>query len=514
MTRRWIAGGGVASLVWLFPLPGIPSADAQSPPAPDRRFRTGEDLPVLEHRLDNGMRFLILERPGAPTISFVTLFQVGSVNESAGSTGIAHFLEHLLFMGTTTVGTRNLEDERALFQIMDALQDSILLLKARKDERSPGGIEALEDSIRSLEESAGAFAVSNEFDRILSENGARGLNATTSSEETTYFVELPANRARLWFVLEADRMRNPVFRSFYAERKVVAEERRMRVETNPAGLLQEKHFSTAFRVHPYGAPVIGHMEDIQSLTRRQVESFHRRYYGPNNAVVAVVGELNPDSIVAWAEAYFAAIPPGEPPSPIPLREPAQTAERRARVVLDAEPSIRIGWRIGSQRDADAPALQMLASILTGGRASRLHRRLVLKDRVATFVAASVGPGSRYPGLFLIDADPLAPHTTEEIEASIQEELDELRASPPRPEEVARFGNDLEASRIRRLTSNQALALQLAESASAFGDWRETFRLTDRLLTVTPEDVRRVVLRYFDRENRTVVTLVKRGGNGK
>lgn len=468
----------------------------------------GEALPVVERVLDNGLRLLVLRREGVPTVSFVTRYNVGSVNESLGQTGIAHLLEHMLFKGTTTIGTRDLQAELALFAVMDAVNDSLRAERARGAAVDSARVAALEARLQALEDSARAYVVANEFDRILSQNGARGLNATTDVEATTYFVQLPANRAKLWFVLEADRFRNPVFREFYTERDVVAEERRMRIETDPGGLLYTSLMAAAFRVHPYGVPVIGHMSDIRNLSRAQVEAYYRDYYGPNNAVVAVVGDVEPDSIVAWAEEYLGSIPRGREPPPVLAVEPLQRGERRVEVVFDAEPQLLIGWHVPDALHEDAPALAMLASILTGGRTSRLHRRLVIDEKLAQSVSATLGPGARYPRLFIIGAAPTPGHDTAELERAIYEEIARLRRQPPTEAELTRIRNRIEAGAVYRLQSGFGLALQLAESAALWGDWRQTFREMERYRTVTAEDIVRVAEKYLTRENRTVATLVR------
>ncbi len=465
----------------------------------------GEQLPVVEHELANGMRWLVLPRAGAPTVSFIVQYRVGAVNEVRGQTGIAHLLEHLLFKGTETLGTRDAAAERALFTRMDALQDSILTLEAGGDSTA---IPLLRERIDSLETEAGTYVLPSEYERVLTTNGARGLNATTDWESTTYFVQLPANRAQLWFLLESDRMAHPVFREFYAERDIVAEERRLRVETNPGGLLFEAHMAAAFTVHPYGQPVVGYMSDIQRLRRPDVEAYFRRYYGPSNVVVTVVGDVDSGQILAWAEEYFGELPASEIPEPVLSKEPAQRGERRVEVVFDAGPQLRIGWPVVETTHPDAPALSVLSWLLTGGRTSRLHRRLVIEDRVATSVNSSMGPGIRFPGIFSIGATPRAPNSTEDVEAAIYAELDSLRQTPPTEREMQRIRNQLEASEVRRLTSNLGLALQLAGSASAFGDWRTTFGFADRLAAVEPEDVSRVARQFFTREQRTVATVVR------
>ena len=369
--------GGISVILFAL-LTSFLSLEAQQTP--------GEILPVRQITLDNGMRLVILKRPGPPTISFTVQFNVGGVNERLGTTGIAHLLEHMLFKGTTSVGTKNLEAELELYPWMDSAHDSLVEVRASGD--SVRTLE-LSERIAQLEDSAAVFIESNEFDHILTRAGARGLNATTTNESTVYFVDLPANRAELWFALEADRMVNPVFREFYSERDVVAEERRMRVEMNPVGALTETHLASAFSVHPYGMPVVGYMADLQVMSRQNVERYYRLYYGPNNAIVGIVGDLDPDQIEAWAREYFAPIPKAELPPAVTAVEPPQEVERRTELEFDAQPQLQISWHVPAGTDPDAPSLAILSSILTGGRTSRLYRRLVLESRVATSVFSSL-----------------------------------------------------------------------------------------------------------------------------
>jgi len=460
-------------------------------------------LPVREIVLDNGMTVLVLPRDGAPTVSFVVRFAVGGVHEHLGTTGIAHLLEHMLFKGTTTIGTTDIEAERALFARMDAVHDTLLRARAAGDEERMATLTARIDA---LEDTARTYVVPNELDRILTEAGARGLNATTTNEATTYFVELPANRAELWFALEADRMANPVFREFYSERDVVTEERRMRIETSPAGLLYEEHLAAAFTMHPYGVPVVGYMSDLETLSRRDVESYYRRFYGPNNAVVAVVGDVDPDRIEAWARSYFGPIPRGEEPPPVLAVEPEQRGERRITVEWDAEPRLRIGWHVPAALDDEGAAIAMLASVLTCGRTSRLHRRLVDQDQTVTGVFASTGPGALYPQLFQIDALPRNGASIEGIEAVVYEEIARLAETGPDDRELERVRNQVAAGNVRRMTSNLGLAFQIADSKALLGDWRETFRSSELIAAVTPEDVRRAAAEYLVESNRTVAVL--------
>ncbi|NNF13544.1 MAG: insulinase family protein [Gemmatimonadetes bacterium] len=486
----------------------------------------GERLPVREITLGNGMRVLLLRREGAPTVSFVMRVGVGGVHEHLGTTGVAHLLEHLLFKGTESIGTTDVGAERRLFARADSVHERLLEVRAREathpdviagDSLARAEIEAgrlaLQAELDAIEDSARTYVESNAFDRVLSRAGARGLNATTTSEATSYFVELPANRAELFFALEADRMANPVFREFYTERDVVQEERRMRVETNPGGALYEAHMDAAYSVHPYGQPVVGYRSDLETLRRSEVAAYYRDYYGPNNAVLAVVGDIDPDEVEGWVRKYLEPIPAGREPPVVYAREPSQRGERRVEIHWDAEPALRIGWHVPAVSHPDAAALAVFSTLLTGGRTARLHRRLVTDERLASAVYSSMGPGDRYPRLFQIDATPLHPASTVDLESVIYEEVARLAAEGPAADEVERVRNQIEAAAVRRLQSNFGLALQLADSESLFGDWRATFRSTRRLRSVTAEDVQRVAGLYFDEANRTVATLVTTRGDG-
>ncbi|MEJ2482412.1 MAG: pitrilysin family protein, partial [Gemmatimonadota bacterium] len=486
---------------WLHAGP-LAAQDKAAPDAPP-----GADLPVRVVALDNGMRFLVLERPAAPTVAFVVTYPVGGVNESLGSTGTAHLLEHLLFKGSGTIGTRDVVAERRLFARMDALQDTLLLLRGR---RSPDStrMRTMQEGIAALEDSARTLVIPNEFDAILARVGARGLNATTSHEATTYFVELPSNRAELWFALESDRMRDPVFREFYTERDVVMEERRLRIETSPGGRMYEEHLAAAFTMHPYGVPVVGYMSDLVNLTRRQVADYHRRYYGPDNAVVAVVGAVDAAQVESWARTYFDDLEPGHPPPPVLAREPEQAGPRRVELRMDAGPSLRMGWKVPPATHPDAPALSMLAALLTGGTTAHLQKALVDEGRWVSYVGASMGPGDLDPRLFTLDLTPRAPHSVETVEAAVLEALDAFMREPPSDAALERVRTRIAAGDVRRLRSNLGLASQLSYAEAVLGDWRSGFRLGDAIRTVTPSQVLDVARRYLRPEGLTVATLVR------
>ena len=486
--------------------------------APARAQETpGERLPVVKHVVRNGMTFLFLRRPGAPTVSFVTHFRAGGVDEWTGISGTAHLFEHMLFKGTHTLGTTDDAAEQAMFPRIDAAADSFTAEFRKGALADSAPLKRLRDRLKQLEDSARRYVVSNELWRVLTENGAQNLNASTGNDLTNYFFSLPANRAKLWFVLESDRIRNPVLREFYSEREVVMEERRLRVETQPFGILYEEMLQAAFRAHPYGRPVVGVASEIQAVTRNSAREYYRRFYGPNNAVTAIVGDIDVDSMKAWADRYFSDVPAGEPHRPVVTQEPPQRGERRIEVQFDANPLVMIGYHVPNAQHADAPALGVLAQILTSGRTSRLYQRLVIRDRVATSIGAFQAPGALYPRLLLFQSAPIAPHTTQEIETAAYEELDRLQREPPTDYEIQRVRNQIEASSVQRLQSNIGLAFQLSSSEALWYDWRRTFRDQAAQARVTAADVQRVAKTYFDKSNRTVATLVRpaqaqKGGN--
>ena len=246
---------------------------------------------VQEFDLKNGMKVLILERHVAPVASFYLRFKVGAVDEPRGETGTAHLLEHMLFKGTKTLGTRDYKQEEKLLQAMDAVAEKIDREMMRGEKADQSGIAAWSEQLKVLQDEHRKLVIKDEISSLYEENGAEGLNASTGYDLTTYQVSLPADRMELWARIESDRMVNPVFREFYPERDVVREERRQREETQPEGMLTENFFAAAYMAHAYGRPIIGWDSDLRYLSRKRVERFFKQHYAPNNAVVAVVGAV-------------------------------------------------------------------------------------------------------------------------------------------------------------------------------------------------------------------------------
>jgi len=519
---------------------------------------------VVEHRLDNGMVFLLVPRPEAPVFAGTIIVRVGGVDEPAGKTGLAHMFEHMAFKGTPWIGTRNYSaEERILGQIdsVAALYDRALapILPAQRDvldalerrtlqtimESGPptddvaladtlagalaetlrvaGGqtypsldayvrAEQLAAALKRLQAVHRRYVVKDEFSQIVRVNGGADFNAGTSKDYTIYYEQFPSNQLELWAMLESERFLYPVLREFYSERDVVIEERRMRTDDDPEGKLYEQFLAMAFIAHPYRVPTIGWTSDLQQFTAEDAAEFRRRYYVPSNAVGVLVGDFDVGRTTRLIDQYFGRIPRMAPAPEVRTQEPPQDGERRVEVEFNAEPIVMIGYHKPNYPAPDAYVFSVIANILRdSGPSSRLYRRLV-KTGIARDVSIyEETPGSRYPNIVMFAATPIAPHTTAEIEGIIYDELDSLARTPVSEIEFEKVKNQLQANYIRDMTDNGQLAELLADAQAVHGDWRLVATHREIVSRVTPDDVMRVARTYFTKENRTVATLVRPGG---
>jgi predicted Zn-dependent peptidase len=474
----------------------------------------GADLEekVIEHRLANGMKLLMVERHTSPTVAAWVRFKVGSVNERSDERGIAHMLEHMLFKGTRTIGTKNYAAEVPILKEIEETAQALMAEKLKRDKADQKRIRELTDRLAGLQAEDDKYVVPDEYSEIFARNGGVGFNAFTSRDTTAYMVNLPANKLELWAAIQADRMLNPVLRQFYTERNVVMEERRRSYEAEPSGKLWEEFLAAAFMVHPYGEPVIGWTSDIENLTRTEAEGFLHRYYAPNNAVVAIIGDIDPDKTITMVEKYFAEIPAGTPVPTVAAEEPKQSGEKRVEVIGDAEPELVIGFHKPTLPDRDDYVFDVIDMLLADGRTSRLYKKLVEEKQIATDVSTATVPGSLYPNLFIIGATPRAPHTVREVEEAVYAELDRLKKEPVTRRELQRIMNNLEASEIRSMGSNGGLAYRLTEYETTAGTWRYFFEHRRNVASITPEEIMRVAGKYLVGENRTVGFITKREVN--
>lgn len=464
---------------------------------------------ITEFQLDNGMTFIVLERHQAPVVSFVTYANVGGVDEPPGKTGVAHFLEHLAFKGTTTIGTTDYLAEAALLAQMDEAFDQLKALQKASDSAKR---VSLEQRFAALQQQANRYVRQNELGQVIERKGGVGLNATTSADATTYFYSLPSNKLELWMSLESERFLNPVFREFYEEKNVILEERRMRLENDPVSQLFEAVKAKAFRQHPYGRPVIGEVEDIVGLSRQDVQDFFDVYYGPDNLTCAIVGDVDPDQVKRLAETYFgrygSRVDPARRRSIVP--EPAQRQEKVVEMTDQTQPWYLEAYRVPGREDPTAVIYGVMADILSSGRTSRLYRSLVESQQVALAAQGFTGyPGDRYENLMVFYGLVAPNHRIDEVETALHAELEQLQREPVAAAELARVKTQLKASVMRSLTSNQGMGQVLAEYRAKTGRWQTLFDDLERINALTPADLQRVARQTFRPENRTVGRLFSR-----
>ncbi|MDD2898647.1 MAG: pitrilysin family protein [Desulfuromonadaceae bacterium] len=467
---------------------------------------------VTEHTLKNGMKLLMVERHTSPTVSAWIRFRVGSVDERSDERGIAHLLEHMLFKGTKTLGTQDYAAEKPILDTIETVAQTLMAEKAKRDKADTAKIAELEKQLAALEAAASKYVIKDEFFELYSKNGGTGYNAFTSRDGTTYLISLPANKLELWAAIESDRLQNAVLREFYTERSVVMEERRRSYDADPESKLWETFVASSFLAHPYGQPTIGWMSDIENLTRSKAEQFFHNYYAPNNAIVAIVGDINSAATIAMVERYFGAIKPGKEPPPVTTQEPKQAGERRIELLAEAEPTVIMGFHKPAINTPDDYVFDVINMILGSGRTSRFYKKLVIEKQITTDIGAFDAPGHRYPSMFIISANPRAPHTITEVEDAVQAELDLLKSTPVAERDLQRILNKIEYEEARRMGTNGGLARNLTEYEATTGSWRYMTEQRSKIAKVTPADIMRVASAYFTRENRTVGFITKKGGD--
>jgi predicted Zn-dependent peptidase len=468
-----------------------------------------QDLASFEKRitvkkLDNGLTVIICERPGAPVFSFNTHVDAGSVQDPMGQTGLAHMFEHMAFKGTDKIGTTDYAAEKiALARVETAYAAYI----AERDKRVGRDEQKLKDLQKVWQDDiadAQKYVKPNEFPQILESNGAEGMNASTSEDQTEYHYSFTENRLELWAYLESERFLHPVMREFYKERNVVIEERRMRTDSNPVGRLIEQFTTAAFQAHPYHRPTIGWMADLNSFSATDAQHFFDEYYIPPNMVVAVVGDIKASEALPIIEKYFGRIPSRPQPDERTTTEPPQNAERRVILQDRAQPLYLEGYHRPDYHDKDDNVYDAIADLMSNGRTSRLYRALVRDKKIAAYSAGFSGlPGIKYPHLFAFYAFPLPGHTTDEVAAAIHVEIERLKNEDITDDELKMIRTRAKANLLRGLDDNEGLASNLALYETRYGDWRELFHQVENLDKVSKADIRRVANKTFVPTNRTV-----------
>jgi predicted Zn-dependent peptidase len=467
-----------------------------------------QDLASFEKRitvkvLPNGLTLIVCERPEAPVFSFYTLVDAGSADDPQGASGLAHMFEHIAFKGTDQIGTTNYPAEKIALAKVESTYAAYDTEFRKRIGQDPAKLAQLKKAFDAAQADAQQYVIPNQFPELAEKNGAVGLNASTAEDSTQYFFSMPSNRLELWAYMESGRIGHPVSREFYKERDVVQEERRMRVDSDPEGRLEEQFLATAFVAHPYRRSPVGWESEISQVTATEADAFHKKYYVPANIVIAVVGDVKAADAMPILIKYFGPIPAGPKPAPMTTVEPPQFAEKSVVVREATQPFYMEGYHRPDYRDPDDSVYDAITDILSNGRTGRLYRSLVRDQRIAQSAQGFSGdPGYKYPNLFEFVARPLPGHTNDEIAAAIHKELDRLKKEDVTGDELAQFKTRNRADTLRGLADNEGLAHQLAEYQTRFGDWRQLFRELDQADKVTKADIRRVANKIFVDTNRT------------
>ncbi len=412
-----------------------------------------ETAQVQETTLANGLKVLLLERPASPVVTFQVWYRVGSRNEEDGKSGLSHFLEHMMFKGTPTVGPE-------------------------------------------------------QYSRIIAKNGGSS-NAFTMSDVTVYFATMSRDKIGTEIDLEADRMANSLLDGGYfeQEKKVVMEERRLRTEDNPSAALGEVAGAVAYIEHPYRRPVVGWMGDIQKLSVEDLRSHYHTYYSPNNAFIVAVGDFKAADMLAKIKAAFGKIPRGPTPPEVRIEEPPQKGERRVILKKEAElPFVAIYYHTPNIKDPNSYALDLLTVILAGGRSSRLYKDLVYEKHLAHSVDADYGGLSIDPTIFSVTAQVMPGKNAAEVERAIDKLLDDVKAEPVSARELEKAKNQVEAGFIFGQDSAFGQAMRIGNYESS-AEWRLVDKYLEGIKRVTAADLLRVAKKYLDPDQRTVGTLI-------
>ena len=457
--------------------------------------------------LENGLTVMIYEKHDAPIVSTSIGFKVGSVDEHAGNFGCAHMLEHMLFKGNRVYGTKDFEKE-------SEITAQILKWAERFDEEQlreepdPTALKLYKKRMDQLVKRLNQVVIKSPYNPIYSANGGKGLNAYTNTDNTVYIVDLPSNKLELWALLESMKFRQPILRSYFPERDVVMEERRMRTDSNPQGKLWEALMGASYMAHNYRNPIIGYMSELQTLRKDTLTTFFKDYYAPNNATMVLVGDVYPEPTLALIEKYFGSWKSSDRLERTHIREPEQNGERRVEINEKAQPYLYASYKMPRLNTPEGTALTILAEVLSGGKTSRFYQEIVVKRKLATAAWAYAGAaGQRYPGLFLVGGSPKHPHQPSELMDLISEVIDDLIKNGVDEEEIKRVQTRMKAEFIYSLESASPLTSLLLSNQMNLGDWKEIFWDFERILSLTPEALVEVARKYLKKEKRTVATLL-------
>jgi len=484
------------------------------------------NIDVKEFQLNNGMLFLVVQRPTTPQVACRLAIRAGSALEEVGKTGIAHLLEHMMFKGTKNFGTLDLEKDRKLQAEIEAAYQAIL---AEEQKRIPDQaiIQKNVSKMERLRAEVQKIYVPQVFSSQLGKNGAVSVNAFTTKDQTQYLASVPADMVEQWFAIISEQLFEPSWREFYVEKQVVHREWAFRYVNNPSRAAWLDLNATAYTAHPYRNPTIGWKSDMDAYNTQDAMAFHKRYYNPTNVVCVLVGDIKVEDIKRLAGIYFERYPTGRRSPERVTAEPDQTGPRSSiRYLKGARtPLVRIGFHAAKMGSQDFYALDAMTMVLSHGRSARMTQNIINKGLAVQ--AWAYNPDNRYGGMIILGGSPNEPKALQkedpapeekrraylqacrELEKLLLSEVEKMKDQPVSEKELEVIKKLNERDFLDRMRSNEYLAGTLATLEVQFG-WRYLTDYLKKVAAVTPEDIQNVARKYIRSENRTSVYVLPGG----
>jgi predicted Zn-dependent peptidase len=483
------------------------------------------NIDVKEFRLENGMQFLVVERPTSPQVACRLAIRAGSALEESGKTGIAHLLEHMMFKGTKNFGTFDYKKDR---QLQSEIEKAYQVVLEEENKRDPDTalIRKKRAEMDALRLEVQKIYVPQAFSAQLGKNGAVGVNAFTTKDQTQYMASVPADMLEQWFSIISEQLFEPAWREFYVEKEVVQREWAFRYVNNPGGAAWLDLEATAYTAHPYRNPTIGWKADMEKFNTGDAIAFHKAYYNPANAVCVLVGDITLENARRLAEIYFNRYEAGGRAPETVTREPQQQGPRKSiRYLKGARtPLVRIGFHAAAMDTKDFYALDAMTMILSHGRSARMTQNIVNKGLAQE--AWAYNPDNRYGGMVIVGGSPNEPQNVkgdgtgeeerrtylkacEELEDLLLAEMERMKTELVSPRELQTIKKLNQRDFIERMQSNESLAGMLATLEVQVG-WQYLMNYLEKLEAVTPEDILTAANKYIRTDNKTSVYVLPGG----
>ena len=487
-----------------------------------------QNVQPIEYTLDNGMKFLLMPRDEQPNvITAGWIAPVGSANERPGITGVSHLLEHLLFKGTDQIGTSDAKLDQQYRDELTEVREQMraYALDVQYDRMYSGEIDnpwdpandteelrKMRSEMTRLQDLQAEITIKNEFDSIYTGNGGSGMNAGTSNDFTVFYINIPSNKLELWSWMESDRLMNPSFRELDAERFVVIEERRQRLEATATGKLSEQFDSMFWVASPYNWPVIGWMSDLMAYTEDEISEYFETYYQPANLTGVIVGDFEVEDAKQLVESYFGRIENKRPKAaPLVTYSVPLLGELRLAGECDCQDQVEVRYRSVPFGHPDEAVFDVMSDLLNG-RTGRLYKSLVEEQGIATGANAS-HRSQLYAGSFSFNARPKGDVDLTKLEDAWSAELERLKTEPVSERELQKIKNQQAADTFRGLQDNSSLFFQLAIT-EGYGGYEYLNEHPKRIAAVTSEDIMRVAKEYLRDDARAIGNYYRKGGNAE